>query len=273
MTDIFVLPNLELAPGVRAGEAPSEWLPLAECNLLVVVGLTGVGKSTTLARMEEQGARLHSLPNRRAITDSLIIGAMQTADGEAPKLVPDRSARFEYTRRFREHYPGGMAQAITLMRLAPEVAALPLLFDGLRGENEIAFALEALPRARFFMLTAPDIVRVLRLVGRADAFDTIAGIPPTQAINLGDLLFDEVGALFDETEANRLQLLIATGALSVDEVRAKVRIVSEERRNYDPGATQALLEKQPPHRALVVDTSHADSTAVASRIITWALTS
>ncbi len=270
MTSTFLLPSLELAPGVRAGDAPADWLPLANCDVIVVVGLTGVGKSTTLARMEEQGAHFFNLPNRRALTDSLIIAAMQAADGDEPTPVADRSARFEYTRRFREHYPGGMAQAITLMRLAPEIASQPLLFDGLRGENEISYALETLPRARFVMLTAPDIVRVLRLVGRADAFDSIAGASPTQAVNLGDLLLDEVGTHFDETEANRLRLLISTGALSADEVRAKVKIVSEERRNYDPAATQALLEEQPPERALVVDTSQADSSAVASRILAWA---
>lgn len=264
----IVLPTLEIAPGVVAGAAPAGWLPLTQTNLLILVGVTGVGKSTTLARMDEQETCPHPLPERRALTDRLIIPAVQNAIGEAISPVFDRSARFGYTRRFRDFFSGGMAQALTLISVAPDLVDRPLLFDGLRGEQEVAYALRMLPRACFVMLDAPDLVRVLRLLGRNDAFDRI--LPPAggaPAVTLGDLLQDEVGALFSEEEVAQLRALVADGSLSADEVLAKVRIVSEERRNYDPAAARRLLASVTGDRALIIDTTAHDSTAVAATIL------
>ena len=48
------------------------------------------------------------------------------------------------------------------------------IFDGLRGADEVAFALKALPLARFAVLNAPDVVRVERLLQRQDAFDQVS---------------------------------------------------------------------------------------------------
>jgi hypothetical protein len=118
------------------------------------------------------------------------------------------------------------------------------------------------------MLDAPDVVRVLRLVGRNDSFDrTTPTAAASTAITLGDLLVDEVGALFSEEEVAHLQALIAEGAISAEEVRAKARIVSEERRNYDPVATRRTLESAGSERALIVDTTAYDSSAVAEMIL------
>lgn len=264
----FTLPTLEVAEQVVAGRQPVGWIPLDQTRLLILVGVTGVGKSTTLARMDAQGARLVALPERRLLTDKLIIPAVQSAAGEVLAPIADRTLRFGYTRRFREWFPGGMAQALQLISVAPVLAETPLLFDGLRGEKEILWALNALPKARFVMLDAPDLVRVLRLVGRNDSFDRAAPAPgSTSAVTLGDLLHDEMGALFSEEEVAHLQGLIAEGAISADEVRAKARIVSEERRNYDPAATRRALEQAGSDRALVVDTTAHDSSAVAEMIL------
>lgn len=261
------LPTLELTGDICAGARPHGWIPLDQMPLLILVGVTGVGKSTTLARMHEQGARLYALPERRALTDLLIIPAVQNAEGAPRAPVTDRSERFGYTRRFRTYYPGGMAQALQLICVAPSLAGRPLLFDGLRGEEEVRHALETLPAARFVMLDAPDLVRVLRLVARRDVFDAATAPAPAAATTLGDLLQDEVGALFDADEVSQLQRMIAEGAVSAEEVRAKARIVSEERRNYDPAAARQLLLRAGNDRALVVDTTAHDSTAVASLIL------
>lgn len=266
-----MFPQLELGEGIVAGDAPEGWTALRACPLLVLVGVTGVGKSTTLARMEEQGARLAALPERRTLTDRLIIPAVQAAAGEAIAPVVDRAARFGYTRRFREMYGGGMAQALTLISVAPEIACQPVLFDGLRGADEIAFALEHLPQARFVMLDAPDVVRVLRLLGRNDSFDRMASGSQAAGggdpVTLGDLVVDEVGALFSEDEVVRLRALVGSGMVTADEVQAKVRIVLEERRNYDPAATRRLLEEAGGTRALIVETTAHDSSAVAAMIV------
>jgi len=264
----IVLPTLEVAERIVAGTPPAGWIPLDQTRLLIIVGVTGVGKSTTLARMDAQGARLHPLPERRILTDKLIIPAVQSALGEPVVSIGDRTLRFGYTRRFREWFPGGMAQALQLISVDPMLGETPLLFDGLRGEEEIHWALDALPRARFVMLDAPDVVRVLRLVGRNDSFDrTTATAVGASAVTLGDLFFDEVGVLFNEEEVAHLRQLIVEGAISADEVRAKARIVSEERRNYDPAATRNALESAGSDRALVIDTTAYDSSAVAEMIL------
>ena len=129
----------QLAPGVGIGaEAPSGWVAVAQRPLLVLVGVTGVGKSTTLAALAEAGLRYHLLPDRRDLTDRLIIPAMQPRAGQPVAPVTDRKLRFEYTRAYREVNPGGMAQALAQLWIEPAVLPELLLFDGLRGENEVA---------------------------------------------------------------------------------------------------------------------------------------
>lgn len=257
-----------LSTGVAAGQPPAGWLPLAHCPLLVLVGVTGVGKSTTLDALSELGVPLRPLPDRRALTDTLIIAAMQAADGLPPAPVTDRSARFAWTRRFREEYPGGMAQALTWLSLELEPAPRMLLFDGLRGENEVRFAVEGLPSARFVMLDAPDAVRVARLLGRRDAFDQVSLAPLADATRAGEL-FGEATGLFSPDDRAALTRMVESGEVDADSLRAKVRIVAEERRSYNPIATRAALAAAGSRRALVMDTVRSSPAQVAWAIAEW----
>jgi hypothetical protein len=163
-----------LAPALAMGTAPSaRWQPLSKQPLLILVGVTGVGKSTIEAALLARRPALQPLPNRRRLTDWLIIGALQQADGATISPVVDRAERFDYTRRYRALYPGGMAHALSTLLVDTTQATQLLLFDGLRGENEIKFAAKLLPQAHFVMLDAPDLVRVQRLLRRQDAFDRL----------------------------------------------------------------------------------------------------
>ncbi len=260
---------VELAAGCGAGAPlPAGWQRVAERPLLVLVGVTGVGKSTTLERLL-RGRLATLLPDRRALTDKLIIAAMQRADGLEPVVVTDRSQRFAYTRRFRAAYAGGMSDALAQLAVAPELAARLLIFDGLRGANEIEAACMALPLARFVMLDAPDAVRVVRLLGRGDPFDRIERIlpdfggAPFQALGL-----DDAAALFSNDEQTMLLGLVDSGRVSSADLRAKVKIVVEERRSYDPQTTRAALAEHAGERSLWIDTTQHSADDVARLIAT-----
>src|SRR5262245_57245285 len=105
-------PFLELAPGVGAGRpTPAGWVPLAERPFVVLVGLTGAGKTTALAALAGSGVAFHLLPDRRTLTDRVILPAVQAEDGAAAPAA-SRLDRFAQTRRFRERHPGGMADVL-----------------------------------------------------------------------------------------------------------------------------------------------------------------
>lgn len=265
------LPFTRLAPGLAAGDlAPAGWQPLAAADLLILVGVTGVGKSTLLAELATRGPAYTLLPDRRVLTDALIITQMQIADGVMPGPVTDRKLRFDYTRRYRERTPGGMAAALTQLRL--EKPAGLYLFDGLRGANEIEFAATAFPQARFVMLDAPDAVRVGRLLGRGDAFDRVQSDRPpavNQAVSFAELGVPDAAAVFSPAEEAHLLGWAARGEVSPTDLAAKLKIVVEERRNYDPAATRAALAEHAGDRSLIVDTVTYPPAAAAQMLLAW----
>jgi hypothetical protein len=268
------LPFQLLSPGLGAGApAPAGWQPIAARPLLILVGVTGVGKSTTLALLDRAGVPFTLLPDRRVLTDDLIIAQMQAAAGQAIQQVVDRKQRFDYTRRYRQRFPGGMAHALAQLWVNPAELDRLLIFDGLRGENEVAHAAKALPGARFVLLDAPDAARVQRLLGRNDAFDRVASSADISTVgSLADfqsLGVPEAAVLFTGDEGESLLELARQGAVAVDDLRAKLQIVVEERRNYDPRATLAALRAAAPARTLYVDTMLYPPDQVAQQIVDW----
>ena len=261
----------EIAPGLGVGDAPAGWRSLAEASLLILVGVTGVGKSATVDALGQLGVDFALLPNRRELTDKLIIGYLQQQDGEPRRPVRDRQQRFDYTRRYREANPGGMAHLLDRLWVDPTQRTGLLLFDGLRGEEEVSYAAERLPQARFVVLDAPDMVRVQRLLGRNDAFDRVGdAVAPPAGDDVDAHLrdFDALGVaearhLFSPGEERALLDLARRGEVPAAELAAKLRIVVGERRNYDPAAAILVLENLAPDRTLVVDTVTNDPVAVA----------
>jgi len=137
-----------------------------------------------------------------------------------------------------------------------------------------------LPQARFVVLDAPDLVRVQRLLGRSDRFDQISSngaINPSAtgqnslaAVGVadGDTLFtpDEVQALLQSAAPP-----VGAGSIAVEELRAKLQIVVEERRNYDPQAAIAYLKAHVPDRTLLIDTTQVAAAAAAQQVVDWLL--
>jgi hypothetical protein len=248
-----------LSDNLGLGEPrPDGWQAMRELVLVVIVGLTGVGKSTMVARLESrlEGARV--LPDRRQLTDQVIFPLYRGA-----QAVTDRIDRFALTRRFRDEHPGGMAEVLASLAVAPARPGPRLIFDGLRGEEEVTCAARLLPRARFVALTAPDFVRLNRLLERGDPFDR-AGAVPSDAREATDALAGAAG-LLSTVETERLRQMIAERVVVAADVKAKLAIVREERRSYDPDRTIAALMAAAPERSLVIDTAAHAIDAVAER--------
>src|SRR6266403_461146 len=135
-------PTISFIPSQE--ETPPQFRPLTDFLLVILVGLPGVGKSTVIASLQER-LDFTLLPNRRKITDEIMIMSLQQEDGYPPTPVTDRVKRFEYTARYRARYPGGMAHALSRLAVDPAGAGSLLLFDGLRGLNEVQHAANYFP--------------------------------------------------------------------------------------------------------------------------------
>ena len=248
---------MRLAAGINVGDRESGFAALRDVPLLVLVGVTGVGKSTTLEALKNTGLRFNALPDRREVTDAVIFKG---------QTVTDRAERFARTAAFRTAHPGGMAEALLKVSVSLEP---PLLFDGLRGLNEVTFAAEHLPLARFVALDAPDTVRVARLLGRGDAFDRLRVEGRTQEAKVGTLelllAVEGIEAVFSGAETE----LLAELEGEPGDIAAKVGIVVTERRHYDPRAANAFLRSLPGERVLYVDTTLESPENVAARIKDW----
>lgn len=253
-------------------KAPSNFRPLTELRLVIIVGLTGVGKTTVLKLLRQSGLSFTLLPNRREITNEIIIASLQKEDGEAPQIISDRLKRFEYTARYRTKHPGGMAHALGQLAIDPAKADGLLIFDGLRGLNEVQHALTYFPKVRFVVLDAPDLVRLTRILKRGDIFDS--AIIRTSLVNqnlMASLLaIPDIGAVFSKEELRQIATAARAADISVDTVIEKATIIVEERRNYDSRAARIHLTRAlPSSQVLVMDTATQPAEAVAQQMKGW----
>ncbi|WP_293909554.1 ATPase [Deinococcus sp.] len=241
-------------------EAPGGGARLGDLPLIVLVGVTGVGKSTALNALEQPHWRV--LPDRRDLTDAVMILPL------AGRAVTDRQERFALSARYRQAHPGGMAQALGELWALDTVASL--VFDGLRGLAEVRYAAEQFPTWRFVNLHAPDLTRVRRLLGRADSFDGVSGNARFQTTDLYAELaaLDGIEAVFSPPQRLELAGLVGEGHTPA-EIVAKTRIVLSERRHYDPAAAGAYLAGLDARRVLDLDTAALDPQQVAKRLRDW----
>ncbi len=246
--------------------------PLTELPLVILVGLTGVGKSTSLTYLASMGVNFSLLPNRRAMTDEMIITALQREAGELPRPVTDRLVRFDYTARYRTKYPGGLAYALSQLVVDLTNIASPLIFDGLRGLEEVQQASNYFPQGRFVLLDAPDTVRLSRLLHRADTFDAVEIALTSNNNNLVSVLQNIPGidTTFKPEQLGQIAHLTQAAQLAPAEVIKKVSIIVEERRHYDSQAARAyLLNSLPRDRVLAIDTETRRPEVVAEQIAAW----
>jgi hypothetical protein len=266
------LPFQQIAPHLAIGAQERDgWRSISTIPLTILVGVTGVGKSTLVDQIAHHSSEYLLLPDRRDLTDQLIISTMQVADGLPVALVKDRGQRFAYTRRYREQYEGGMAHALTQLWISDAAPNL-LLFDGLRGANEVTYAAATLPLARFVMLDAPEITRLQRLLGRGDVFDRIqvTSTPAGgDATSFADLGVPEASTLFSPADEATILGWLHNGIVTTEDLLAKLQIVIEERRSYDPVATLAALQRHASDTTLYIDTVTHPPASVASQVIAW----
>ncbi len=181
--------------------------PLGECALLMLVALTGTGKSTTLERLRARlgGTGLDLIPTRRELADWIAIPMAQALADEPIEMVGDRARRFACTRRFAEQVPGGLAAPFSWLHLANRCDGL-LFSEGIRGRNEIRYALDHFPRWQIVELTLPPLTRLRRLSGRHDDFDRAKGSADVSFLPLR--LQGEARALVDAGEISAEALAI-----------------------------------------------------------------
>lgn len=265
-----------LSPWLAVGKPDSsKWQPINRQPLWILVGLTGVGKTSTVQALSEAGLSFALLPNRRTLTDKLMISWVQAYQGQPARLVTDRAERFAYTATYRKHFAGGMAHTLAQLLVKPTaLTATWLFFDGLRGENELSHAIELLPQARFILLDAPNFVRIHRLLGRHDKFDQISSLSTAanqgQRLNsLAQLGIEEVGDLLTREQEEALLKLVRSGEVSKADLQAKLRIVLAERQNYDPIATRLTLQTLAPERTIFVDTTQYRPNEIAELVINF----
>jgi len=252
--------------------------------MVLLVGLTGVGKSTAVGALRAAVPAAAVLPNRRELADRIVIPEAQRLAGETERPVRDRLERFRLTAGYRQAHAGGLAHALERYLHHAELPPAPLLlFDNLRGESEVRFAASAFPSARFIVLEAPPEVRVLRLAGRRDAFDRVSGAAAQEsAAGRQDGGVDsgvdggvdglrrrllEVRGLARLTDV--AALAAAARGLDPDAVLTGALVVAEESGHYDPAAAWACLQGLPPPRRIRIDTGRLEPAQVAARIRAW----
>ncbi len=202
-------PVTERYPLVSLRQQP-ERKPLGEQPLLMVVALTGTGKSTALNILSRRlgGRGFGVIPARREVADWIAIPMAQHWSGDTLAPAADRVRRFEYTRLFAQRVAGGMAAAFSWLNLAAEHEG-PLLSEGIRGDDEIRYALAHFPRWRIVELALHPLTRLRRLSGRKETFDRAAGNADLSFLPLE--LRRETAALLGAGEISEKALTI-TGA-------------------------------------------------------------
>lgn len=152
---------------------------LANRQVMMLVALTGTGKSTTFETLAELSKdrvsdMMKIIPSRREVADWIAIPTAQALLGEPIEMVTDRVQRFHYTRTFAEHVSGGMAGAFSWVNVSKDYRG-HILSEGIRGDNEIRYALENCHDWQIIELALHPIIRLKRLSLRDDVFDKAEG--------------------------------------------------------------------------------------------------
>ncbi|NEP86091.1 MAG: AAA family ATPase [Okeania sp. SIO2C2] len=267
----------QLQSGIGIGSPlPQDWVSIKNEALVIIVGLTGVGKSTVINTLTESGLDFTLLPNRRTLTTELIIPHI-TATNEQNVQTICRIDRFKYTRQYQKSFPGGMGHILTQLQVNPSLINHPLIFDGLRGKNEVTYAANTLKKAKFIILDAPLSVRLKRLLTRSDAFDRITKYPDNEVVNpqkimsFSDFGIPEASNLFTFDEEQEILTLLERGVYNSVDVCERLNILVEESRNYDSEATKTALQTIAPERTLLLDTTKFSPQQLTQKILAYLL--
>jgi hypothetical protein len=238
-------------------------------DVLILVGLTGAGKTAAVSGLAARGAVSAILPDRRELTDHVILPAMT---GDPGRRVTDRIERFRLTAAFRDRHPGGMGDVLARLSLKTPVDPGWLIFDGVRGAAE-AGAVARMPGAIFAVLNAPPSLRLARLCLRGDPFDQAALHPEGPAPDTAGrteikrmLVEHGVEEIMTREHLDRLSQLLARSEAEPAAIAAAASIVVEEARHYDPAEALVVLQDAAPERTVVIDTALSGIDDVADRL-------
>jgi hypothetical protein len=310
------LPFVPIFEWLGVGEpAPSQWQAIAHLPVIILVGVTAAGKNTATAAMQGAGLEFVLLPNRRELSDRitipLMMGVNQINQAEQASVLSveqceikklDRIERLQYTRQFRQKYPGGMAQVIAKMSIDTSLVSSRIVFDGLRGAAEVGYAATNLRQARFIVLEAPDQVRLMRLLTRNDPFDRASTITRASAhqdqdadnqtsqpatnidfkphsdsriatsdrqnlpSNFESLGVPDAAQIFAPEQEQHIFQLLDDGQIEVNQLRDKLKIIVAERQNYDPQAARDTLMAIAPERSLFINTATTPPDRIAELV-------
>ncbi|NES73007.1 MAG: AAA family ATPase [Okeania sp. SIO2D1] len=267
----------QLQPGIGIGvPLPKDWVSIKNEAIVIIVGLTGVGKSTVINTLIESGLDFTLLPNRRTLTTELIIPNIRVTNEQNVQTIC-RIERFKYTRQYQKSFPGGMGHILTQLQVNPSLINRPLIFDGLRGENEVTYAANTLKKAKFIILDASLSVRLKRLLTRNDAFDRITKYPDNEVVNqkkimdFSDFGIPEASNLFTFDEEQEILTLLERGLYNSVDVCERLNILVEESRNYNSEATKTALQAIAPERILLLDTTRFSPQQITQKILAYLL--
>ncbi len=262
----------DVSVALGKGDSLGDTVPLRDRDLLVLVGFTGAGKSTTLAALEDRGILSAILPDRRELTDKVILPAMT---GDPARKITDRLERFSLTAAFRDRHPGGMGEVLEHIGVPRTVPDGLIVFDGLRGKTEI-IAASRMPKAVFLYLeTSPDI-RLTRLCLRDDPFDraSVEGSPSPAPQDDGERervldILDQFGIsrMIDAPTRQNLATRLVENGVEPDMVAQAAAIVSDEATHYSAAETLDALHRLAPDRTLILDSGLLSPNAVADGVI------
>jgi len=226
----------------------------------------GTGKTTAVKKMQSNGS-VQVLPDRRWLTEQLIVAPMQREDSCQEVQSLSRTQRIPYIRRYKEHFPAGMAHAIAQLYLDPAEYGHFILFDGLRGKKEVEYALDALPKAEFIFFDATELIRVQRLLDRSDPYDQVSKKKrPSGSISLSGIDVSELTEIFSMEDAQTLLGFVSRKKINPDELRNILKLILLERSLYDKEATKLALTSLAPERTLVIDTDSHTAEEVSRKI-------
>ena len=223
-------------------------------EIIFLVGLTAVGKTSSVNALRANDYKL--LPNRRELTDLIIIPELQKEMGLPIEPVRDRLKRFEMTAKYRSRHPGGIVAA--LQQYLTSLPKANYIFDNIRGKNELKAAYESIKNARFVFLDAPFEIRLQRLIKRKDDFDTVRGSAA------GELL-EELKSVDKAAEIFNLQEL-AKSDFEKNSLLNAVRIIASEYKNYDSKAAKEYLMTLEKRKYIYLDTSKNTVEQVSEKI-------